>query len=43
VKEAAARAIGNERLEALGAGDKIAGNVIQAGEKLKCDVRGLKK
>jgi uncharacterized protein YjbJ (UPF0337 family) len=43
VKEAAGRATGNESLEAEGAGDKVAGNVKQAGEKLKDAARGLKK
>jgi uncharacterized protein YjbJ (UPF0337 family) len=43
VKEAAGRATGNESLEAEGAGDKVVGNVKQAGEKLKDAARGLKK
>jgi uncharacterized protein YjbJ (UPF0337 family) len=43
VKEAAGRASGDASLEAEGAGDKAAGNVKQAGEKLKDAARGLKK
>jgi uncharacterized protein YjbJ (UPF0337 family) len=35
VKEQTGRATNNPRLEAEGRGDKIAGNVKQAGEKLK--------
>jgi uncharacterized protein YjbJ (UPF0337 family) len=43
VKEAAGRATGDKSLEAEGAGDKAAGNLKQAGEKLKDAARGLKK
>jgi uncharacterized protein YjbJ (UPF0337 family) len=43
VKEAAGRATNNESLRAEGAGDKVAGNVKQAGEKVKDAARGLKK
>jgi uncharacterized protein YjbJ (UPF0337 family) len=43
VKEATGRATNNESLEAEGAGDKVAGNVKQAGEKLKDAARGLTK
>ena len=43
VKESAGRVSGNTSLEAEGAGDKVAGNVKQAGEKLKDAARGLKK
>jgi uncharacterized protein YjbJ (UPF0337 family) len=43
VKETTGRATGDESLEAEGAGDKIAGNVKQAGEKLKDAARGLKR
>lgn len=43
VKEAAGRATRDESLEAEGAGDKVVGNVKQAGEKLKDAARGLKK
>ena len=43
VKEVIGRATGDQGLEAEGAGDKLAGNVKQAGEKLKDAVRGLKR
>ncbi|MEE1788261.1 CsbD family protein [Streptomyces sp. SP17BM10] len=35
VKEAAGKAVGNERLEAEGKGDQVKGDVKQAGEKVK--------
>jgi uncharacterized protein YjbJ (UPF0337 family) len=35
VKEAAGKAVGDPVLEAEGKGDKVSGNVKQAGEKLK--------
>jgi uncharacterized protein YjbJ (UPF0337 family) len=35
VKESVGQATGNEQLEAEGKGDKIAGNLKQAGEKVK--------
>lgn len=43
VKEAVGRASGDKSLEAEGAGDQVAGNVKQAGEKLKDAASGLKK
>ena len=39
VKEATGKATGNRSLEAKGKGDKISGNVKQAGEKLKDAVK----
>ena len=39
VKEAAGKASGDPALEAEGKGDKVAGNLKQAGEKLKDAVR----
>ena len=39
VKEAAGKAIGSPGLEAEGKGDKVAGNLKQAGEKLKDAVK----
>jgi uncharacterized protein YjbJ (UPF0337 family) len=39
VKEAAGKAVGNPSLEAEGKGDKVVGNVKQAGEKLKDAVK----
>jgi uncharacterized protein YjbJ (UPF0337 family) len=35
VKETVGKATGNEQLEAEGKGDKVAGNLKQAGEKVK--------
>jgi uncharacterized protein YjbJ (UPF0337 family) len=34
-KETVGKAIGNEQLEAEGKGDKVSGNLKQAGEKVK--------
>jgi uncharacterized protein YjbJ (UPF0337 family) len=34
-KESVGKAIGNEQMEAEGKGDKVAGNLKQAGEKVK--------
>ena len=42
VKETTGRAVGNERLEAEGAADQTAGNVKQAGEKVKDAAKSLK-
>ena len=42
-KEAAGRATRNRSLEAEGAGDRVAGNLKQAGEKVKDSVRAIKK
>jgi uncharacterized protein YjbJ (UPF0337 family) len=39
VKEAAGKATGSPGLEAEGKGDKVAGNLKQAGEKLKDAVK----
>jgi uncharacterized protein YjbJ (UPF0337 family) len=39
VKEAAGKAIGDHSLEAEGKGDLVAGNLKQAGEKLKDAVK----
>ncbi len=39
VKEATGKAVGNPSLEAEGKGDKVAGNLKQAGEKLKDAVK----
>ena len=41
-KEAAGKAVGNERLEAEGVADQAKGNVKQAGEKVKDAAKGLK-
>lgn len=43
VKAATGRASGDRSLEAEGVGDKVAGNLKQAGEKLKDAARGMKK
>lgn len=43
MKEAAGSATRNESLKAEGAGDKIIGNLKQAGEKLKDAASGVKK
>jgi uncharacterized protein YjbJ (UPF0337 family) len=42
VKETTGRAVGNESLEAEGVADQTAGNVKQAGEKVKDAAKGLK-
>jgi uncharacterized protein YjbJ (UPF0337 family) len=42
VKETAGQAVGNERLEAEGAADQTAGDVKQAGEKVKDAAKSLK-
>ena len=42
VKETAGQAVGNERLEAEGVADQTAGNVKQAGEKVKDVGKNLK-
>jgi uncharacterized protein YjbJ (UPF0337 family) len=42
VKEAAGQAVGNERLEAEGVADQAAGDVKQAGEKVKDAGKSLK-
>ncbi len=39
VKEAAGKATGNKDLEAEGKGDKVVGNLKQAGEKIKDAVK----
>ena len=39
VKETAGKATGNRSLEAEGKGDKVAGNLKQAGEKVKDAVK----
>jgi len=39
VKETAGKATGNRSLEAKGKGDKVAGNLKQAGEKVKDAVK----
>jgi uncharacterized protein YjbJ (UPF0337 family) len=39
VKEAAGRATGNRSMEAEGKGDKVVGNLKQAGEKVKDAVK----
>jgi uncharacterized protein YjbJ (UPF0337 family) len=39
VKEATGKALGDRSLEAEGKGDKVVGNVKQAGEKLKDAVK----
>jgi uncharacterized protein YjbJ (UPF0337 family) len=41
-KEAAGKAVGNERLEAEGVADQAAGNAKQAGEKVKDVGKSLK-
>ena len=41
-KEAAGKAVGNERLEAEGKADQVAGNAMQAGEKVKDVGKSLK-
>jgi uncharacterized protein YjbJ (UPF0337 family) len=41
VKEAVGKAAGNPKLEAEGKGDKAAGNLKQAGEKVKDAARGI--
>ncbi len=41
-KETAGQAVGNERLEAEGVADQTAGNVKQAGEKVKDAGKSLK-
>jgi uncharacterized protein YjbJ (UPF0337 family) len=43
VKEGAGRAMGDKSLEVEGSGDKVSGNVKQAGEKVKDAARSLKK
>jgi uncharacterized protein YjbJ (UPF0337 family) len=42
VKETTGKAVGNERLEAEGKADQTAGNVKQAGEKVKDAAKSLK-
>ena len=42
VKEAAGKAVGNERLEAEGAADQAGADVKQAGEKVKDAGKSLK-
>ena len=42
VKEKTGKAVGNERLEAEGVADQTAGNVKQAGEKVKDVGKNLK-
>jgi uncharacterized protein YjbJ (UPF0337 family) len=42
VKETTGRAVGNESLEAEGVADQTAGNVKQAGEKVKDAAKDLK-
>jgi uncharacterized protein YjbJ (UPF0337 family) len=41
VKETVGKAAGNPKLEAEGKGDKAAGNLKQAGEKVKDAARGI--
>ena len=41
-KETAGRAVGNDRLEAEGVADQTAGDVKQAGEKVKDAAKSLK-
>jgi uncharacterized protein YjbJ (UPF0337 family) len=42
VKETTGKAVGNERLEAEGVADQTAGDVKQAGEKVKDAAKSLK-